>query len=681
MARTTSGNYDALAWVQVEIQQSLADALKVLTRFIDNPDERSVLDQCVTQLHQINGIMEMLGLQGALLLTNEMMASAIALREEKAADISQTQDSLLKGIMLLPNYLKLLGLELEDHPIRLIETINELRVARGDSAIKASSVFKPNLSVVLPDDIAINSEKDLPKIGLTMEKASHAFRLSILHWLNNNDDISLRKISSIVQYLRLHCTQERSIIFWWVAEGVIESLLDKGLTVSPEVKISLGNLNQPIKLFSEQGEQQLLALYPTALIDQLLLLVARSSSTGRHVTALKKAFKLDFFNPQQHQKIYSFSANASSDVRTALVEQLQEIKEQTDQFDRDAEQSPNIVQEISEQFKSMAEALQLLNEIYAGSVLKQQSEHLQQLIEQQQLPDDKQLMALADDILHVEAILQKGSNTDTDQTIDKDQLQRTVISECLNELGNIKETLTLLEDRPENTSETLSEASFQLGLMAGSFSMLNLEEASSLLENTADQMMTTSETGHTITTDELGLFAEIIASTELYMEGFTQHGQQQLQLLDYAQNILSNFEHYATPEADEIAEESQPDLTHDDVDTAETLIEPAKATEETSVEHYINEQAKPEEITVETGVERYINEQEKPEDIVVETSVERYINEQEKPEDIVVETSVDRYINEQEKPEDIVVETSVDRYINNQKEPEDIVVEQGSNFA
>ena len=685
MARTTSGNYDALAWVLDEIKQSLSDALKALTRFIDDPEEKLLLDQCVTQLHQVNGIMEMLGLQGAYLLTSEMMASAIALHDEKAADNGQTQDSLLKGILLLPNYLKLLGLELEDHPIRLIETINELRVARGDKAIKASSIFKPNLSVVLPDDIASNSEKDIPSTGLTMEKVSHAFRLSILHWLNNNDDSSLRKLSSIVQYLRLHCTQERSIIFWWVAEGVIESLLDKGLTVNPEVKISLGNLNQPIKLFSSEGEQPLLSLYPTALIDQLLLLVARSTSTGKHTTALKKAFKLDFFDPQQYQQIYSFSDNAISDVRTALIEQLQEIKEQTDQFDRHSEQSLDVIQDISERFTSMAETLQLLNEIYASSVLKQQSEQLQQLIEQQQLPDDKQLMALADDLLHVEGILQQGTGTSIDQTIDEDQLQRTVISECLNELGNIKETLALLEDRPENTSETLSEASFQLGLMAGSFTMLNLGEAASLLENTADQMMKTSATGHSLTTDELGLFAEVVASTELYMEGFTQHGQQQLQLLDYAQNILSNFDRYASNETDEIVTENQPELTHDNLDTAEMVLDPTKADVETSVEHYINELAEPEKADTETSVERYINELAGPEKADTETSVERYINELAEPEKADTETSVERYINELAELKKADIETSVERYINELAGPEKVdtetSVEQESYFA
>ena len=60
MAQLNNGNYDALAWVQNEVQQSLADALQVLTRFIDNPEDTASIEPCVTQLHQVTSTMEML---------------------------------------------------------------------------------------------------------------------------------------------------------------------------------------------------------------------------------------------------------------------------------------------------------------------------------------------------------------------------------------------------------------------------------------------------------------------------------------------------------------------------------------------------------------------------------------------------------------------------------------------
>ena len=45
MAQINNGNYDALAWVQNEVQQSLADALQILTRFIDNPEDAASIEQ------------------------------------------------------------------------------------------------------------------------------------------------------------------------------------------------------------------------------------------------------------------------------------------------------------------------------------------------------------------------------------------------------------------------------------------------------------------------------------------------------------------------------------------------------------------------------------------------------------------------------------------------------------
>ena len=151
MARTDSGNYDALAWVQDEIQQALAEVLQALTHFIDAPEDSDALEQCISQLHQVSGIIEMLNLNGAHLLIKEMLASSVATRGLQDDKLEKIQDSLLKSLLILPNYLKLLGLELQDHPLRLIEIINELRLARGDDAITESSLFKPSLSIQLPE--------------------------------------------------------------------------------------------------------------------------------------------------------------------------------------------------------------------------------------------------------------------------------------------------------------------------------------------------------------------------------------------------------------------------------------------------------------------------------------------------------------------------------------------------
>ena len=602
MAQIDRGNYDALVWVQDELQQSLADTLEAFTRFINTPEDTAAISLCITQLHQINGTVEMLNLQGAQLLAAEMLASAIAIREQQNTDLTQIQDGLLKGLLLLPNYLKLLGSELQDHPLRLIDTINELRSARGNTIIEPSSLFKPVLSIHLPEYITPAPRKELPNIGLSREHVSHAFQVSLLYWIKNEDLASLRKMASIVNYLRLDCVQERSIVLWWVAEGIIEALLDGGLTIDPEVKLSLGKLSPPIKLFSNSDEQQLLSFFPTELVHQLLLLVARSTSTGKHVSALKKAFHLDFFDSQQHQKIYTFGDNALADVHSELLDQLQEIKAQVEQFEQHGDHALDTIQQLSEQLDNMSDTLQLLAEYPASELLQQQTEQLKGLITQQQLPDDDQLMALANTLLQVEDKLQKHSNSNQSQTVQDDQLKQSVISECLDVLSNVKETLSLLAVQPDNTTSVLTELSNQLELIGGSLTMLNLAEAASLVENTTLQMVQTSQKNRRISEEELGLFAEIISAIDLYLEGVTQHGQQQTQLLNNAQNLLVNLGQSELVKADETVNDSQTEALI--VEIAEPLSLPET---ETGVERYIRAHTQLEKN--ETSVDRYIKNQ------------------------------------------------------------------------
>ncbi|MBE0438442.1 MAG: Hpt domain-containing protein [Gammaproteobacteria bacterium] len=533
MAQTNSGNYDALVWVQDDIQQSLADALTAVTRFIDSPDDTSKLVPCINQLGQTHGVIDMLGLAGANLLIREMLSSISMLTKQTSTNSESIADTILKGLLLLPNYLKLIGHDFEDHPLRLIETINELRTARGEAPLSPTNLFKPNFSIVLPNDIALPSQQE-SATGLSLDKASHAFQISLLQWIKTQDRIGLKKISQIVHYLRTQSTHDRLVILWWVAEGFIEALLDDGLPINSETKLTLGNLNHSIKLFGQNDIQQLMAKYPTDLVKNLLLFIARSSSSGKHVSLLKHVFKLDFYDVQKHQKLYSFSDNALTEVHSALLEQLQEIKAQIDQFDRHTVDSQQTAAVLSDSFNTIADTLDLLSESTASNILRQQAQQLAAIHDNETLLSDEQLLSLADDVLTVENLLRKDSNNTGDNGNETAQLQPIVINECLTELFTIKEALTQLETHLDTAHETLPEVAIQMELIAGSLTMLNLTEVASLLENTATRM----REPQTVTRDVLSIFAEVIAAIELYMGGVTKHGQQQLHLLQQAQNKL-----------------------------------------------------------------------------------------------------------------------------------------------
>ncbi|MDB2705377.1 Hpt domain-containing protein [Pseudomonadota bacterium] len=598
MAEITSGDYDALVLVQGELQGSLDKALQLLHRYINEHANSSALDSCIDQLHQTSGTVEMLNLRGAHILSSEIMASATALHHADSTIKANLKYILIKSLLLLPNYLKVISAELPDEPLRLISTINELRLARGEQQLNDSDLFKPKLSSTLPASIASHAQKVTTNQEPPSSKVSHVFQVSLLRWFKDDDNDSIQRLGKIFNYLRLNSQHERSIILWWSAAGVIEAVQDNGLIASNEIKSKIGKLTKPIELFTQHNGHEPFELFPDKLLADLLLLIAQSTSSGKHVTLLKNTFDLDFFNATQHQKIYNFSGNALESVRSELLDNLQSIKEQIDQFNRHADSPVNNFENLPEQLTKISDTLQLLDENSSGiALLQRQTEVFSNLISLQETPDDQRLSALADVLLQIEGQI-KNIHIENEQSSEGLQLQQKVIKECLLELNHVKDTLATLAEKPENTERLLDHISTKLQLVEGVLSIISLNEAASLMQNTAQQIVLMKQ--NSVSKQELAWLADIIASCELYMESIQRGGSsQQLQVLINAQSILINFEQSSTDdnlfleiEPLEISKEpseselSIPDDTHLLNINQELRVSPLVA-EITSVERYI----------------------------------------------------------------------------------------------
>ncbi len=333
MAQLIKGNYDALVWLQDELQQSLAHALAAMNNFLDGQADDKLLTDTIESLYQVKGTLDMINMSGAAMLTDETLKTVRALQNNQVANTSVAQDAIVKSLLLLPNYLKLLNNDFQDHPLAVLELINELRQAYKADAKTEMEMFNPSFSVVLPDSIAPNPARKIPALNIEQRKLGHVFQVLLLQWLRKQDEDSLRQMHAIVHFLRLSSHQEKVCLFWWTAETLIEAIQQQGLTSAGQIKPLLGKLVQPIKQHSESGEAAVQLNFPDDLEKQLLLAIARASSRGPNVTLLKATLQLYFFD--QRSRIYGMSDNALGDAHLALLEQLQDIKDQLDQHAHD----------------------------------------------------------------------------------------------------------------------------------------------------------------------------------------------------------------------------------------------------------------------------------------------------------------------------------------------------------
>jgi chemosensory pili system protein ChpA (sensor histidine kinase/response regulator) len=534
MAQLIKGNYNALMWLQDELQQSLAQALNAMNRHIDKEMAEGALSDCQEALYQVRGTLEMVNISGGAMLADEMQKTVIALRNHKVSSEEQAQEALVSALLLLPNYLKLLSEDFQDHPISLLDSFNELRLARQADSLDEQTLFHTSLAIALPDSVAPSPQRKSPQIAIDDNKLGHAFQLMLVNWLRQQDEESLRKMRGVARYLRLSCQQEKTTLFWWVVEALIEALEHKGLPASAEVKQQLGKLVSPIKNQSEQGEVALLEAYPNALLQRLLLFIAHADSHGPHVSLVKNTFNLHFIDHKQ--KIYGMSNNALGDAHLALLEQLEDLKVRIDHYNPDQDLDNSSLETIVQQLQSMTDTLALLAEYESSNLLHNQAEQLQGLMDDNQQPDETILTELADVLLKVESFIQSSTQANVN-----DQLRKTVISECLLEMANIKETLTLVS-QGQRSREQLDDTTQQLTLIAGSLEVLNYPEAAAILQQTIVKISEQDEGFEQLSSARLCRLADILACCDMYMEGIQQHGHAETHYLTEAEDKLAEFE-------------------------------------------------------------------------------------------------------------------------------------------
>jgi|GEM_PF-561657 len=542
MAQLIKGNYNALMWLQEELQQSLAQALNAMNRHIDNESPDGALSDCLEALYQVKGTLDMINMSGGAMLADEMQQTVIALRNHKVSSDDQAQDALVRALLLLPNYLKLLSEEFQDHPVSLLDSFNELRHARQVEALDEHALFRPVMTVALPDSIAPSPHRTLPPLAIDQSKLGHAFQLMLVNWLRQQEQDSLRKMRGVTHYLRLACQQEKTTLLWWAAEALIEALEHDGLPASAEVKQLLGKLVMPIKSQSEHSEAALMENYPSELLNRMLLFVAHANSHGPQVSLLKTTFNLHFIDHKP--KIYGMSDNALGDAHLALLEQLDDLKTRIDHYNPDHDLDNSLLETIIQQLQSMTDTLALLAEYEASNLLHHQAEQLQGLLDDKQRPDHITLTELADVLLKAESFIQSASQANV-----SDQLRNTVITECLLEMANIKETLTLVSQGQRRPDE-LDETEQQLTLIAGSLDMLNYPEAAIILQQTVAKIAEQDESLEQFSPARLNRLADILACCDIYMEGIQQHGHAESHYLQDAEDKLAHFEHADIEHAD-----------------------------------------------------------------------------------------------------------------------------------
>ena len=134
-------SHAALGWVKPELDETLRQARNEIEFFVEEPADTSRMRFCAGYLHQVQGTLRMVELYAPAMVAEELELLAKAVQDGQVGDVNEACAMLMRGTVLLPDYLERLQNGHRDIPIVLLPLLNEIRGMRGEAGLSESVLF------------------------------------------------------------------------------------------------------------------------------------------------------------------------------------------------------------------------------------------------------------------------------------------------------------------------------------------------------------------------------------------------------------------------------------------------------------------------------------------------------------------------------------------------------------
>lgn len=655
---------NTLTWVKSEIDDTMKQARTSLESYIEDQNDESQILFCINYLHQVYGTLQMVELYGASLLAEELELLAKAIHENKVKNKEEAFEVLIRGSLKLPDYLEKLQAGQKDTPIVLLPLFNDMRAARSEALLSETSLFNPDLAIEAP---AVKDKQIIPTkhIAELAKEKRHQFHLGLLGWFKNKDtNKSLGLIENVLGELRKVAEEQNTSRMLWVAEGLVESLKQKGVEASVAVKSLVGQVDRTIKQIIDGGEVALAIEPPNELLKNLLYYVASSSSDGVHTKEVKESFNLADVMPdtrtleKARADLNAPNMELMDTVSGVLREDLQQVKDSLDIYMRSDDKNAEILKPVSEKLTSMADTLGMLSLGPQRKSLISQIEIINGLIDGSRQADANELMEMASIIIGIEQTLDSMSETTTQldddtepsitrrqpKTAEQRKLLESVVAEAKIDIGAVKESVSDFS-RQLNHPEVLNSVPPLLDKVRGSLNILQLDRAADLLATCKEFVETKLIPSKTIPeADTLDYLADTISSIEYYMESLVDSWGEPTAILNVAATSLEQLGK---------SMETEKPTVRDPNTSLDAINIPASDVNELTDDTIINLHAPSEEemAAMNEGVEKTLNNLQQPDFDEPDTLVE--MPQPELTEDRTVEDTIQNLQQPELQPEDM----------------------------
>src|SRR5690606_30703993 len=245
---------------------------------------------CAGRLHQVQGTLRMVELYAPARVAEEMEQLAEALREGAVEARDEACATLMRGTVLLPDYLERLQVGHKDIPVVLLPLLNELRSARGVEELGESVLFAPDLQRPLPDSVAAGNAS---AAGEPVAILVGALEQALSGWPRDGAPASAASVSQAVDALLGRIPGEAAQRMLWVASSVAAALRDGALQPTPAMRDAFAGGAREARRAIGDGSREGRAEAVLEPTRELLYQVAHATGDHPALQALRDTFELE----------------------------------------------------------------------------------------------------------------------------------------------------------------------------------------------------------------------------------------------------------------------------------------------------------------------------------------------------------------------------------------------------
>ncbi len=554
-----------LGWIKPELDETLRLAQQEIEAYAENPADAGRMRKCADQLHQVHGTLRMVELYAPAMVAEEMERLALALQQGRVADRDEACAALMRGVVLLPDYLERLQGGHRDIPIVLLPLLNELRATRGEAGLNESVLFAPDLDRPLPANLPSALPAAAPlRAGSSPHLA--ALRDALATWPEEGTPGQPEKLASAIDGLLGEVVLEPVRRMLWVASSVAGALRDGALPPTRALRQAFGGVEREARLMlADDGfgaHRSEPAAEPTR---QLLYHVAHSD--GRHpaLDDLRHTFELAAHLPSESELEHARGSLSGRNralldtVAAAIKEDLLRVKDALDLHLRTGQTGVAELKPQVEVLTRVSDTLGMMGLGVARTVVLQQRDAMDEIVSGKRPADEGALLDVAGALLYVDASLDDqvsrlGLPDDrADDHLLAGEARKVLdvlVREAIANFGDARQAFVAFVETNWDHAE-LAEVPRVLDEVGGALRMLELSQPADYL--TGVKRYTEVELigrKRVPNGQQLDTLADALASLEYYLEALREQRPNRNNILDITRQSLEALRYWPLPEFD-----------------------------------------------------------------------------------------------------------------------------------